>query len=124
MPYSKRWSDKKYVKSPGKITPVSADESLSGRQFFHGTNSALEPGTELGPGHGPPSYFHGPESHVYFTTHHEIAQSHANWRSQRYGGSPHVYQVQPQGKIEHEWPEKRGLHEQRATKATVLSQVR
>lgn len=71
---------------------MSADDHLSGPQFFHGTKHEFSPGDMVDPGH-PPTKGAGRadrSDHVYAATDPEIAS--------RYGR--HTYQVEPTGDVE------------------------
>jgi Rifampin ADP-ribosyl transferase len=107
----------------GKITPMADTGHLNPVQFYHGTNTELSPGTVLKPGEHEPSYFHGPESHVYMSTNPDIAHTHAKWRTQQHGGAPAVYQVSPGADVETDWPGQAGKYEHRAGEATVINKV-
>ncbi len=70
--------------------------------FLHGTRVALEPGTELAPGHG--SHFRPGRAlaHIYFTALEETAAWGAELATALSGesGRGHVYVVEPMGPFE------------------------
>jgi hypothetical protein len=92
-------------------------QALNEEQFgpyFHGTSAELRAGDVLNPPgqEGPRSFkvphpLYSPE-HVYFTTSRSQAESYAQSRATKHGGSPRVYEVEPHGETEKD-PETAGV---------------
>jgi hypothetical protein len=79
---------------------MSAQDNLSPRQFFHGTNAELKPGDTLDAGRTgqnlPP---HAEGQFTYAATTPEHAGDYANYMADHHGGTGHVYEVKPHGEV-------------------------
>jgi hypothetical protein len=86
--------------------PATAAAAQGGPVFYHGTNTALTPGTRLTPddaisfspgGAASNAITQGRVPHVFLTTDYKHADMYARVRAQTHGGEPHVYEVRPTG---------------------------
>lgn len=82
---------------------MAASDHLNPRQFFHGTAAPLKAGDTLVPGSqlgGTSSTYGAEHEHaqgVHVTDDMHAARHFAEESAMRYGGTPHVYQVEPHG---------------------------
>lgn len=85
---------------------VAAEEPV---RYYHGTNAEHAPGAVLtaaealtaAPGGAAANAVtQGRTPHVFFTTDYKHAEMYASVRAQMHGGTPHVYEVHPQGDFE------------------------
>lgn len=85
---------------------VAAEDPV---RYFHGTNAEHAPGAVLTPtealtaapgGAAAAAVTQGRTPHVFFTTDYKHAAMYASVRAQMHGGTPHVYEVHPQGDFE------------------------
>ncbi len=87
---------------------MSAQDNLSPKQFYHGTNSELSPGDKLtpegamsqGPWEAAGSSGGGRPPAVFFTSSYKHADMYGAVRAQMRGGAARVYTVQPEGEYE------------------------
>jgi hypothetical protein len=86
--------------------PATAAAAPGEPVFYHGTNTALAPGTRLTPddaisfspgGAASNAVTQGRAPHVFLTTDYKHADMYARVRAQTHGGEPHVYEVRPTG---------------------------
>lgn len=79
-------------------------EALNEEQFspyFHGTGARLSPGDFIEPNREPTHVLR--HEHVYATTRPGWARVYAQYAgggSRKYGGDPHIYEVEPTGPME------------------------
>lgn len=96
---------------------MSADENLSPKQWFHGTNQEL--GDTLDPSQDyTRAHRESLPGTAYFTSDVRRAKFYADWAAQRHGGSPRVYNVEPTGHYHQDFQTRRAPENQQ-TKAAL-----
>jgi hypothetical protein len=81
---------------------MAAEDALEHRQFYHGTNAALQPGDMLHPNHTAEGFNKQHPEHsdfVWMTNQLKDADWYARRRTQKKQTDPpgHVYEIEPQG---------------------------